>query len=199
MPVDLSKTGKVVWRIPEDKWKYTGEVKVALELDNNQMLPSAAFQKESMGLRVVMDAKATTYEPPASGMKEVLQANRLICNWYFTTDEPLSPEARIWESGGSSFMEFGLCGANRYPWEDTIIEMDVLRADPILSKANPRLIAYGDYDYAVLEHIGLLRFLRDTILVLLALCVVIMAYYGIKPKSNQDAEVKVRKPSEPQG
>ena len=184
-PIDIEKTGKTQWRIPQDQWKYTGEVKVALEVDNIKTIPRSAYNKDNMSLRVAMDATAITYEPSNSGMKEVLRAGRLIRNWYYTTNEPFSPEARIWESGGSSTVEFGLCGVRRYPWEDTIIEINVLRADPELSKASPRLIAYGDYDYAVYEHIGSLRVLRDMVLFLLVLCVAILTYYGMKTKSNK--------------
>lgn len=184
-PIDIEKTGKTLWRIPQEQWKYTGEVMVALEVDNIRTIPRSAYNKGSMALRVVMDANAITYTPSNSGMKEVLRAGRLIHNWYYTTNEPFSPEARIWVSGGSSTIEFGLCGVNRYPWEDTIIEIDVLRSDPELSKANPRLVAYGNYDYAVYEHIGSLRMLRDVVLILMAFCIALLAYYGMKPKSNQ--------------
>lgn len=58
--------------------------------------------------------------------------------------------------------------------------MDILRADPILARAKPRLVAYGEFDYAVNEHIGGLRIMRDAILVLLAACVVILAYLAMK-------------------
>lgn len=187
-PVDLEKAGKILWRIPEDQWKHTGEVKVALLIDNLQTLPRDALRKESMALQVVMDANAVTYEPSTSGMKEVLRANRLIRNWYYTTNEPLSPKARIWESGGGETVEFGLCGVCRYPWEDTIIEMDILRPDPILGEAHPRLIVYSDYDYAVDEHIGGLRTLRDVTLCLLACCIAVLAYYAMKAKSNQASD-----------
>ncbi|OGV63027.1 MAG: hypothetical protein A2283_14895 [Lentisphaerae bacterium RIFOXYA12_FULL_48_11] len=113
-PIDIEKPGKILWRITEDQWKYTGEVKVGLLIDNNQTLPRDALRKESMALQVVLDANAVTYQPSTSGMKEVLRVNRLIRNWYFTTNEPLSPNARIWESGNGSTVEFGLCGVNRY-------------------------------------------------------------------------------------
>lgn len=184
-PVDIEKSGKILWRIPEDQWKYTGEVKVALLIDNAQSLPRAALRKESMALQVVMDASAVSCEPSLSGMKEVLRANRLIRNWYYATNAPLSPKARIWESGGGGTVELGLCGVTRYPWEDTIIEMDILRPDPILGGANPRLVVYGDYDYAAEEHIGSLRAARDVILCLLACCIALLAYYAMKTKSNQ--------------
>jgi len=182
--IDIEKPGKILWRITENQWKYKGEARVALLIDTNQRLPSSALRKESMILQVIMDANAVTYQSSSAGMKEVLRANRLIRNWYFTTNEPLSPKARIWESGNGSTVEFGLCGINRYPFEDTIIEMDVIRPDSILGKANPRLIVYGDNDYAVVEHIGSLRIMRDVVLSLLACCIIILAYFGIKTKSN---------------
>ncbi|GFE58993.1 hypothetical protein [Geobacter sp. AOG1] len=183
-PIDIEKTGKIIWRIPQDQWKYTGQVNVALEVDNIQTIPRSAYNKDSMALRVAMDATAIAYTPSNSGMKEVLRADRLIRNGYFTTNKPFAPEARIWVSGGAGTYEFGLCGVNRYPWEDTIVEIDILRADPTLGKANPRLVAYGDYDHAVYEHIGSLRVMRDIVLLSLALCIGLLAYYGMKKESN---------------
>jgi len=186
-PVDLEKPGKIQWRIPMDQWKYTGEVKVALLVDNIKGIPT---NKDNMILRVVMDASAVTYEPSNSGMHEVLRANRLIRNWYYTTNEPFSPKARIWQTGGQGFLEYGLCGVNRDRWEDTIIEMEVLQPDPALSKAHPRLAIYDNFEdvgevQAILVY---LRIIRDVILCLLAGGIIILSFSAMKAKSTKASD-----------
>lgn len=142
--IDLTHAQPVTWKIQGDEWKYTGECRVALILDRMPDLPDKAYRKESMALKVRMDAYGVTYEPTAKGtVIEGIRAPRLIRNWYFTTDMPLSPNARIWESRGE-FVELGLCGVQRYPWEDTYITFDIIQPDPALVKANPKLQIVGD-------------------------------------------------------
>lgn len=178
--VDLTNPQTITWKIGGDDWKYTGECHVGLVLDRVSDLPPEAYRKESMTLKLKPDAYAVTYEPTAKGTRiEGLRAPRLIRNWYFRTDSPLSPDARIWESWGDT-VELGLCGVQRYPWEDTYITVDVIQGDPMLAKANPRLQIVGDYDHAVFDHIRLLRILRDSVLLLLAICVAGLAYVGVK-------------------
>jgi len=133
-----------------------------------------------MALKVKMDAYAITYNPTGKGTRiEGFRAPRLIRNSYFTTDMPLSRDARIWESWGTT-VELGLCGFQRYPFEDSYVTLDIAEADPMLAKANPTLEITGDYDYAVYEHIKILRIFRDVILLVLALCVASIAYVAIR-------------------
>jgi hypothetical protein len=113
--IDLSHAQTITWKIKGDDWKYTGECRVALMLDRVSDLPPEAYRKESMALKLKTDAYAVTYEPTTKGTTiEGIRAPRLIRNWYFTTDAPLSPDARIWESWGEK-VELGLCGVQRYP------------------------------------------------------------------------------------
>jgi len=183
-PVDLTQPGLVTWKIGSEDWNYEGECRVSLMVDKIPSIPWESYQKGSMTLQVKMDAYAITYEPTASGKNiEGLRANRLIRNWYFKTDAPLSPDARIWESGNSSGTEFGLCGVQRYPWEDTYVLFEIVRPDNVLAKANPQLQIVGDYDYAVQEHISWLRIFRDSVLFLLIMCVLALAYMAIKYSS----------------
>jgi hypothetical protein len=178
--IDLSHAQIITWKIKGDDWRYTGECRVALILDRISDVPSKAYQKESMALKIKMDAYAVTCEPTSKGTTiEGIRAPRLIRNWYFLTDSPLSPDARIWESWGEK-VELGLCGVQRYPWEDTFIVLEIVRPDPVLAKANPKLEVGGDYDYAVFEHITPLRIFRDSVLLLLGLCVLGLAYVAIK-------------------
>jgi hypothetical protein len=79
-----------------------------------------------------------------------------------------------------SVVELGLCGLNRYPFEDTYIVVDVLEPDTVLAMARPRLEIFPEHDYAVYEHVGMLRILRDIVLVLLGLCVIGLVYGAIR-------------------
>jgi hypothetical protein len=58
--------------------------------------------------------------------------------------------------------------------------LEIVQPDPVLAKANPKLEVVGDYDYAVFEHITPLRIFRDSVLLLLAVCVLGLAYVAIK-------------------
>ena len=178
--IDFSHAQTITWKIKGDDWKYTGECRVALNLDRLSDVPAEAYRKESMALKLKTDAYAVTYEPTTKGTTiEGFKAPRLIRNWYFTTDMPLSPGASIWESWGEK-VELGLCGVQRYPWEDTYIIIDIVQPDPILAKTNPKLEIVGDYDYAVFEHITPLRVFRDSVLGLLGICILGLAYVAIK-------------------
>jgi hypothetical protein len=178
--IDLNHSQTITWKIKGDDWKYTGECRVALILDRISDVPSKAYQKESMALKVKIDAYAITYEPTTKGTTiEGIRAPRLIRNWYFRTDSPLSPDARIGESWGEK-VELGLCGVQWYPWEDTYIVLEIVQPDPVLAKTNPKLGVVGDYDYAVFEHITALRIFRGSVLLVLALCVLGLAYVAIK-------------------
>ena len=178
--IDLSRAQTLTWKIKGDDWKYSGECRVALVLDRMSDIPPEAYWKKSMALKVRMDAYAVTYEPTANGtMIEAFRAPRLVRNWYFTTDMPLSPDVRIWEVWGNA-VELGLCGVHRYPWEDTYITLDIIQADPVLAKANPKLEIVGEHDYAVFEHITILRIFRDGVLLFLGFCVIGLAYVALK-------------------
>jgi hypothetical protein len=178
--IDITHPQTITWAIKGDDWKYTGECHVALILDRIKDAPSEAYRRESMALKVRVDAHAVTYQPTTARKTiEGIRAPRLIRNWYFTTDTPLSADARIWESWGRS-VEIGLCGVRRYPWEDTYIEVEVLQPDLLLAKANPRLQIFGEHDYAVYEHIIILRIIRDGVLLFLALCVLGVTYAALK-------------------
>ncbi len=182
--IDINAPGTITWKINEDDWDYTGEVRVALIVDNLEEIPREKYDKETMSLNLKIDSHAITYSHTSKGRKEVLRANRLIKNWYFTTDEPLSPAASIWRVGRGATLEYGLGGVQRYLGEDTYIEVSIENPDPILNKANPRLTVVGDHDYAVSSHIGSMRTARDIILISLALISIAISCQAIKKKKN---------------
>lgn len=177
--IDLTRAETVTWKITGDEWKYTGECQVALVLDRPDDIPHESYRKESRALKLRVDAYAVTSRPATGRNAEGFRAPRLIRNWYYTTDEPFSPEARLWEGWGKS-VELGLCGATRYPWEDTYVVIEILQPDPILAKANPRLQIVGEHDYAVYEHLPRLQLYRDLVLLFLTVCVIGLAYGASK-------------------
>jgi len=179
-PIDISRTGTVTWKIHGDDWKYTGECKVALVLDRSSDIPSEAYRKESMALKLKVDAYAITYQPTGPGtLIEGFQAPRLVLNSYYTTNMPLSTGAHIWESWGGA-IELGLCGLQRYPFEDTYIAVEILQPDPVLAKANPRLVIVGEHDGAIYHHLPPAQILRDVVLTVLAVSVISLAYAAFR-------------------
>lgn len=180
-PIDISHPHTITWKIPGDQWKYVGECQVALVFDKIATIPWEAYRRGSMNLQVKMEAYAIPYEPAGIEKKvDGSRADRLIANFYYTTDTPLSSLARIWETRGDSTVEFGVCGVQRYPWEDTWIVLEVLEADPTLAAANPRLQIVGQHDHAVYGHIIPLRIARDVVLLFLGFCVIALAYEALK-------------------
>jgi hypothetical protein len=179
-PLDITQAGKVSWCIRAEEWKYTGECEVALVLDRVNTIHDAAYRKESRALNLKVDAYAIPFEPAGPNKRIDGPATpRLIRNWYYTTDEPFAQDARIWELWGN-VVELGLGGLHRYPFEDTWVVVDVLKPDLVLAMAKPRLEIVPQHDYAVHEHIGILRAVRDSVLVLLGLCVIGLAYASLK-------------------
>jgi hypothetical protein len=179
-PLDIMRVGKVTWRIGAEEWKYTGECEVALVFDRINTIDDAAYRKESRRLKVKVDAYAIPFAQAGPAKRiEGAATPRLIKNWYYTTDEPFAGNAKIWEMWGS-VVEFGLCGLNRYPFEDTYIVVDILEPDTVLAMAKPRLEIFPEHDYAVYEHVGMLRILRDIVLVLLGLCVIGLVFGAIR-------------------
>jgi hypothetical protein len=179
-PIDIARTDTVTWKINGEDWKYTGECKVALVLDRLSDAPPEAYRKNSMALKLKVDAYAVTYQPTGPGTRiEGFQAPRLIRNSYYTTNMPLSTDAHIWESWGES-IELGLCGLQRYPFEDTYIAVEILQPDPVLAKANPRLMIVGEHDYAIYGHLPTAQTLRDVVLLVLAVCVIGLTYAAFK-------------------
>jgi len=83
-PIDLTHANTVAWKISGDDWKYTGEFKVGLVLDRLSDVPPEAYRKESMALKIKVDAYAITYKPTVFKTRiEGFRAPRLIRNWYY--------------------------------------------------------------------------------------------------------------------
>ncbi|MCF7817960.1 MAG: hypothetical protein K9M54_08765 [Kiritimatiellales bacterium] len=176
--IDISSPTTITWEIGRNDWSYVGEVHVGLVVDKLPEIPREAYSKETMDLVVKVDAYATIPVPFRG--KKGLRPDRLINNWYFTTNTPLSPDSGLWESGGSTTREYGLCGVERYSQENTCIVVTIENADPVLAKANPRLEVVGEHDYAVSGHLQGMRIFRDTVLIILSLSAIFTCAQAIK-------------------
>lgn len=145
--------------MPREGWAYQElEARLSLVLDCVRDLPNEVTQRSKIPLRVRIAAHGTT--------KSRGRYDRLIRNWYFTTDEPCSPGANLWSAFGFNEIEHGLAGVLIYPYEQTIVSIDVTTPDTSLSASRPRLKLVGEHDYAIYEHLPFLRTVRDVGLVL---------------------------------
>lgn len=152
--LDISRVNTFQWVIPREKWHYKeGKACLNIIFDRRDDIPIDSFQKEITPLRMKIAAYGV--------LENNEKINRLIKNWYYLSDEPFSPGSKMGESYGAKTIEYLLAGIDIYPFEKTIIEVKVLAPDEKLAKANPRLQMTGEHDYAVFEHIVVLRIIRD--------------------------------------
>lgn len=179
--LDVSRIGRTVWKIPREEWLYReGEAKLSLLLSEDPALPIDAADRSRLALRLKISV---------AGISERGDSfDRLVRNWYYTTDEPFDPRARLWSSVGGSEIEHGLAGVILYPFEATVVTIDVTTADARLAQGRPRLKLVGDYDYAVYEHIPFLRLIRDGGLVICLSLVVALAILASYPQRRQKCE-----------
>jgi hypothetical protein len=172
--LNLSKEGQFVWKVPREKWRYEeGDSQLSLLLDRSPGLPENSADRSTMGLRLKVEA----YAVPQGGKR----TDRLIRNWYYSTDEPFSPGARLWAAYGDKGIEYGLGGVRVYPSEDVYVVMNVTVPSPELQMANPRLKLVGEHDYAIFEHLPFLRAIRDVglaVSLLLLVTIVSLAWRG---------------------
>jgi hypothetical protein len=157
-PIDLSRPGEVEWALPLDQWSYReGETRLSLVLDRISGESPRLTSSTPINLRLRVSADAT----PTRGVDTSGPYDRLIRNWYFTTDRPLDADSRLWSSWGDKQLELGLAGIMRYPFDQITVKLEILAPDSVLSGYNPRLKLVGAHDYAVYEHLPLLRLIRD--------------------------------------
>jgi hypothetical protein len=152
--VDVSIPGKFTWEVPRKSWGYReGEAMLSLHVDWATCPEARARELSNRKLRVRVEALGS----PESGR----QYDRIVHNWYYQTDDPLAPDARMWMSRSANDAEYGLAAINIYPFEATTITLSVTSPDPVLSVCKPHLRLVGTHDYAVFEHLPLLHLLRD--------------------------------------
>jgi hypothetical protein len=150
--VNLDQTGEFVWKVPREQWQFeTSDAQLSLVLDR-----TSTFQNLPDRSTLKLRATIAAYTVSQGGDRN----DCLIRNWYYTT-EPFSPGAQLWTSFGSEGIEYGLAGIHVYPSEDLFVSITVTTPQPDLQSGNPRLKLVGEHDYAVFEHLPVLRLFRD--------------------------------------
>lgn len=168
-PLDLSRVGSTTWTVPRSGWLYEeGETRLSLVLTKSQGAQVGGGNRSSMPLRLKVSAK---------GIGEHGKSfDRLVQNWYFTTDKPFDPDAKLWSSFGGNEAEYGLAGVNVYPFETTSITVEVTNPDPSFANEKPRLKLVGKHDYAVYEIVPLLRVFKYLCFIVSVALVFILSY-----------------------
>jgi hypothetical protein len=171
--LDLSKPGPIVWSVPKEKWGFTqGKAQLALSLNLNTLreIPSS---REQVELRVKIRAEG---RQPGGAWQD-----RLIRDWYYTTDEPF-PGTGLGESYGLGRLEYVLAAVQVVADEALLITVDVQVPDGHLMTGNPRLKIIGDHDYAAFgPHMAILFALREGGFWLSVGLVFVLAVLALRP------------------
>lgn len=157
--IDLSRTGVIKWEIPRTAWSFKeGEAMLSLVLDTSKNVVPMPDSHSPFPVQMIVSAEGIgeNGEP----------LDRLVRNWYFTTNEPFGSNAKLWSSFSSSSIEYGLGGVNIYPFEKTVVTLNVKTSNIDLMKLNPRLKIVGKHDYAIYEFMPLLHILKHACFVL---------------------------------
>ena len=178
--IDISKSKTVFWKINEEDWDYTGKARIALIVDRLPEISEESYDKTSIPLMVQVDAYAVVSNSESEGNSLRIKRNRLIKNWFYTTNKPLEAKAQLSMSKNYGPLQYGLGAIERYPNEHTYISINILKEDPILAKANPRLEIVGEHDPEIQNRIIRLRITRDLCLALVALFSILIARQAIK-------------------
>ena len=180
--IDLSQQGSIKWSVPFDKWNYeNGDAELSLVIDYSPDLPSQMRDGSKLRVKIAAEGILDTGE----------KNNRLIRDWYYTTDQPFTDNPKLWESGNRDSIEYGLAGISIRPFERLEIDVQVLSPYPVIQNLKPRLKLVGHTDYAIDEHLPFLRFLRDTAFGLSLIAALIMFVNswrgnGQKPNNTPD-------------
>lgn len=172
--IKIDKEGNYIWKVPNGTWNSRkGEGRVSLVIDRDTQMRGKELDRAKRPLKL----KIEVYSLKKNGTR----IDRLIRNWYFTTDEPFSEAgSNLWSSGDHYAFEYGLAGILAYPRENVFIHLQVIHPDIELSMGNPRLKITGDYDYATVPFVDLFIMGFFGILVLLIvvfsilICIILM-------------------------
>ena len=173
-PIDLAKPGHFEWRVDREHWSYReGEAMLSLVLDRSD----GPQERNTLPLRI----KVAAWGRDNTGLRN----DRLVHNWYYTTDEPFGKDARLWSTFGERTVEHGLAGVMIYPFEETIISLNIEKGDTTLTSAHPRLKLVGNHDYAVFDHLRTLELLRDAGLLISLAALGLLLYLSLKPEAHR--------------
>jgi hypothetical protein len=144
-PINIQEASVVKWHIPKGALLHNrtpnGKAKLSLVVNTDLLKEIPTFSGQ-LELRVKVVTQGLS--------EQEIGTYRLIRDWYFTSDEPLSAQGRgFWIAYGRGRLEHGLAGVVLVPEEDLEIELHVKTPDAELPRANPRLKLVGDHDIAI--------------------------------------------------
>ncbi len=130
--LDLRKVGPVLWDIAANRLEFArGKAHLSLSLNLNAML-EIPENRDAVALRVRISAQGRL---PGGHWQD-----RLIRDWYYTTDEPFSRSGSgLWSRFGFGSAEYGLGGVEVVPEEEIQVTLDVQVPDGLLMTGRPRL------------------------------------------------------------
>lgn len=151
-PFSVARAGHWEWTYPRTASLQQGEAQCRLILSRHADVPFEHYERTGMPLRL----RVSAHQRDTSGRRQVIEN-------LFPVDSP---------DAGSSFAVSGYSAAEVEhtvgtlrldPSAGTVFTVDVEVPDPALAPAQPRLRVSGAYDYAALEHGGVLLLGRDAL------------------------------------
>ena len=178
--IDVAKPGSITWLVPKEDWPFReGEGRLSLSL-NAHNLPEIPMERTQLALRAKVKAEGRR---PSGDWND-----RSIRNRYFTTDEPFTKDARIWETYGCGGVEYGLAGIDVRDDEELRVTLDIQVPDGYLMRGYPRLKLVGAFDPAGSGYetafLALLRVSGFWVSLVLLLWLVCLAW-GVHPQKTQ--------------
>jgi hypothetical protein len=170
--LDLTSPSTFTWQVPRDGWiSESGDAQISLVLERQPGDDASLFRPEHSPVHLRIGAFGLT--------RDQRRIDRLVQNWYYTSDEPISPGHRLGSSWGGERVEFILGAASLHHFEDLIIELEVLTGDGFLAEKRPRLKIVGEHDYAIMGHMSVLRLFRDggILLIFLLLSIIVVIHW----------------------
>jgi len=157
--IDISKINTFIWTITKDEWEHEGDAQLSILFQIRKDLPREKYQRENVSLRVKVRAYATPSNADPRDWPAGAEYDRVIRDWYYNTDDPLSKNSSIWRRSGGDRSEFGLAGISCRPYETLTIEVAVTSPDPILADSNPKLKIVGSHPSSMIPQILIARFI----------------------------------------
>ena len=115
--IKIDSNGDMIWKVPNGTWNdQEGRAMVSLLFDRVPEFKNEKLGRDERPLKLKIEA----YSIRRDGSR----IDRLIKDWYFTTDEPFSDGgSRLWSSWGQTEFEYGLAGIWAYPKEEVIVKL----------------------------------------------------------------------------
>ncbi|MCI0617964.1 hypothetical protein L0244_33745 [bacterium] len=164
--IDISRVNTFTWRISKSEWEHNGDAKLSIKFKRKNEIPFERYQKEHFDLRIKINAYGL--------LEDGTKFDRVIRDWYYRTDDPLSPIVRMWSVWGGGSVEHGLAGILCRYNEDLIIEVMVTSADPVLAQARPKLRIVGDHPSSMMVKVMLVQYLEIAGLVISIILLVLI-------------------------